>query len=299
MDSKIAFEILEIDFKYYGDIDYDFLKKRYHKLALKNHPDKNGNTYESNDKFKKINEAFEYLKTEIKFVSEDDNEKSDPLYADFLQLFLSGIMNGSFTDVATKIIKEIVTSYKTTISKGIFEGLDRDTSLKVYSFLSKYHSTFNLSQEILNEVKDMVTQKFNELSVYNLNPNINDLLENNVYKLYVDDRLYIVPLWHHELYFEDEKNELLVLCQPILPDNITIDEDNNLHIEIKKSLNEMSLDNNITFNLGGKVFEIPIEKLFFRKKQTYRLKNNGVSRVKDDIYDINEKSDIIIKIQIV
>ena len=32
---------------------------------MRNHPDKNGNTFESNEKFKKISEAYTYLKTKV------------------------------------------------------------------------------------------------------------------------------------------------------------------------------------------------------------------------------------------
>ena len=46
MDYKIALEILEIDLSEtnYKDINLEYLKRQYHKQALKNHPDKNGNT---------------------------------------------------------------------------------------------------------------------------------------------------------------------------------------------------------------------------------------------------------------
>ena len=62
MDHKRALEILEIDVV---NFNLDFLKKKYHKLALQNHPDKNDNTKESNEKFKQINEAYNFLKREI------------------------------------------------------------------------------------------------------------------------------------------------------------------------------------------------------------------------------------------
>ena len=63
MDIKKALEILEIN---NNELTLKTLKKNYHRLALQKHPDKNGNTYESNETFKEINEAYHYLKREIK-----------------------------------------------------------------------------------------------------------------------------------------------------------------------------------------------------------------------------------------
>jgi curved DNA-binding protein CbpA len=42
MNYKTAFEILEIDMsdKKYSDINLEYLKKQYRKLALKHHPDR-------------------------------------------------------------------------------------------------------------------------------------------------------------------------------------------------------------------------------------------------------------------
>ena len=59
MDFKTACEILEIDttFQKANNITLEYLKKRYHKLALQNHPDKRGNTLEAKEKFQQINEA--------------------------------------------------------------------------------------------------------------------------------------------------------------------------------------------------------------------------------------------------
>ena len=64
MNYKNAFEVLEIDISEvnYNDITMEYLKKKYHKLALQYHPDKNGNTSESNEKFKRINESYNYLR---------------------------------------------------------------------------------------------------------------------------------------------------------------------------------------------------------------------------------------------
>jgi hypothetical protein len=52
-----------------------------------------------------------------------------------------------------------------------------------------------------------------------------------------------------------------------------------------------------TFNIGKKEFSIPIDKLYMKVNQYYRIKNEGLSKVNEnDIYDISEKSDIIVNI---
>ena len=68
MDLNKAASILEIDLNAIKliNLTQDYLKKRFHKLALINHPDKNGNSLESTNKFQQINEAYEYLAKELK-----------------------------------------------------------------------------------------------------------------------------------------------------------------------------------------------------------------------------------------
>ena len=74
MNYKEDFDILEIDSSEvkYSDITLKLFKKKYHKLALQHHPDKNDNTDESTEKFKQINEAYTFLKSEIKYLNPSD-----------------------------------------------------------------------------------------------------------------------------------------------------------------------------------------------------------------------------------
>lgn len=286
MNCKTALDILELDSV---NITPESLKKKYHKLALQWHPDKNGNTPESNEKFRQIHEAYELLKREI-----DDKEEEPklPVYDDLIRMFMG---EGNYSDVFIKIITNIVSNYKTKqFIAGLFKDLDKDTALSVYSFLTRYNFLFHLSQEILDELREIVTRKCDNTIVYTLNPSVGDLLEHNVYKLYHENELFLVPLWHSELYFECGSKEIIVLCEPQLDSGLSIDEDNNLFLETKIDLD---LDkSHIPVTIGSKTLQIPRQELYMKREQLYRFKGQGVSKIKDNIYDVTERSDIVVKI---
>jgi hypothetical protein len=314
MDYKKAFEILEIDTNNtnYTDITIELIKKKYHKLALQNHPDKNGNTPESNEKFRQINEAYNYLKREIKIIQNNCSERDDlenedqssSVYFDVLKQFIKGLLDGKYTDVFINIVQDIVSGYK-KISLKLFDNLDRENAINVYLFLSKYKNILHLSDSILDDIKEVVIQKYDDVEIYKLNPNINDLLNNNFYKLYVKDKLYLVPLWHNEVYFdnetENENNEIIVLCEPELPEGVKIDDDNNIYIEktinIQTELQSLVLNNDsITIEIGDNRYYILVSELTMKREQYYKIKNQGITKPNDDICNISQKSDIIVKI---
>jgi curved DNA-binding protein CbpA len=315
MNYKDAFEILEIDFTStkYEDLSLEYLTKQYRKLALKNHPDKNGNTNESKEKFQQINEAYHYLKREMKHFNyddiehdikgDDDDSVNSSLYSDILKGFMKTVFEGKYNELLTKIVNDIITAGKRTSVK-LFDDLDKDTALNIYTFLSNNRSILHLSQEILDVIREIVVKKYDNVDVYKLNPSINDLVNNNLYKLHVNDELYLVPLWHNESYFDGSGCEIIVICEPELPEGIQIDDDNNLivcHIiDAKNELPEMLINNTpLILNIGEKIHSISLCNLYIKREQYYRIKNEGLSKVKRDIYDVSEKSDIIVKVVII
>ena len=302
MNFKDALDILEIDSKY-DELTLQFINKRYRKMALKYHPDKNGNTEESNEHFKKINEAYTYLKRESKYFENDEDDSchdSQSIYLNVLKNFIKSAMDGNYSDLIAKIVNDILIKGK-QISLKIFEELDKDTALNVYIFLSRYKSVLYFSEDLLENVKQMVIQKYDNVEIYKLNPNINDILHNNFYKLYIQEQLYLVPLWHKESYYDGSGCEIIAICDPDLPDNIKIDDDNNLIVNIDvyaySDLPDMIINNqDISFDIGDESFSIPLSELYIRREQYYRLKGRGLVNVKKDLYDLSDKSDIIVKI---
>lgn len=312
MNYKDAFCILEIDFidVQYHELSLSFLKKQYHKLSLKYHPDKNGNTDESNEKFKQINEAYTYLKVELNNLNpegvdtEIDHESNDQfVYLNVLKNFVKSVLESKYTDIVFSIINDILNAGK-QISLKMFEDLDKDTVLQIYNFLSKYRTTIHFSNDLIDRIREIVVSKYKNVEVYRLNPSINDLLNNNFYKLYVDNYLCLVPLWHNESYFDGSGCEIIVICNPELPKGIKLDDDNNLYVETEISayhdLPDMLIRGwDVSISIGSKEFSIPLSNLYMKKEQYYRFKNQGISKATNDVHNINEKSDIIVKVNII
>ena len=326
MDLNKAASILEIDLNAIkvSSLTPDYIKKQFHKLALINHPDKNGNNIESTNKFQQINEAYEYLSKELNdltgskqdcfaqgsnaFVSSESNE-SNSKYIYLLSLFIGSIIDGQYKEAIKNVIKEIVTYGLKNISlERIFLELDKDSALEVFNFICKYKHILHVSSDTLEFVSSLIKRRYENDRVFILNPSITDLMENNIFKLHIDDQLYLVPLWHDELYFDSPSgSDIIVLCNPELPANMVIDEDNNLHVQLdiegNKLLDLIKQDSSYSFVsllIGNRDFSIPLNKLHMEKEQVYRFVKQGISQViEDDIYNVSCKMDIIVKIRIV
>jgi len=302
MDHKIALETLDIDMSkvdWKGNhLDLEYVKKKYHKMALKNHPDKNSNSVEATEKFQKINDAYEFLKKEIHVETEEDLEQAQAQdsYEGILKTFIFGIVKGEYNEIISNIVSDVVSGCK-KISLKLFEDLSKERAMDVYRFLSKYKNILHIGQDTINQVREIVLEKCKEDCVYVLNPSIDDLLENNIYKLTLNETIYFVPLWHDELYFDGSGCDIIVKCIPELPDNICIDENNNLHVDIEIPLHSSLFDSDCyKFEIGKKACSIKINELKLQKSQNILLKNEGISVIdENDMYNIKNKSDIIIK----
>jgi hypothetical protein len=56
----------------------------------------------------------------------------------------------------------------------------------------------------------------------------------------------------------------------------------------------------VSLEIGGKLFSIPLDKLYIKDEQIYKFKSQGISKIVEKyIYNIINKADIIVKIILV
>ena len=125
-------------------------------------------------------------------------------------------------------------------------------------------------------------------------------MEDSLYRLTVNQRKYIIPLWFHELVYDQDGHDIYVQCIPILPDNMRLDENNNLYINLKYSISDIWDKSEIIVVQFGKIdVKFQPSQLKLCKNQKYILGNRGISKINTlNIYDITKKSDIILDIEL-
>ena len=308
MNYNLACQILELS----NDQQYDIkqIKKQYHKLALFKHPDKNGNTELSNIQFREIHEAYTFFLNNKEQEQEQEEEEEQTTFcfqtilSSFIQQYLQ-IKEKEQIQIIINIVYKIMYHLE-EISIHIYDQLNKETAFVLYSFLSKYKFILHISDETLHILFTMLQQKYNT-DHYTVHPSIQDIFENNIYPLHVDNKVYIVPLWHNEMNFQhDLTNEIIVFCQPHLPPHISIDEDNNILVQHTISSSSLLLElfqnhQNIHIELySNKIITLPLQQICLSHcHQTIVLKKQGISKIKTNIYDIQDKSDIIIDLLII
>lgn len=294
MNYQKACEILDLNPKQH--IKIDEIKQQYKIHALKYHPDKNKSP-NSTEKFQEIHTAYEYLCNNVD--SDNDSDTSDKSYSNILFKFLESIIPIDKDSQIMYLIIEKISKVCENKSVDFLEKLDKEVLIKILNLIKMNKEILHINNNYIELIESVINKKSQNDEVIILNPTLEDLFDNNLYKLTVENQTYIVPLWHHELIYENNNRDIYVKCNPVLPDNIEIDDINDIHIYKQYSIKELWGKDIFEVDIHVKKIQLEVDKLKLMRQQTIILLKSGISRVNlKNIYDVSIVSTIYIHISL-
>ena len=279
------------------------LKRQYRIKALLYHPDKNLSS-DTTNKFQEIKEAYEYMLQYDGHVdndTDDDNESDENNiysktngYAHMLSSFIKNIVHGQPNNQLFYTILKRISGVCEASALDTLQKLDTQTLIKIYEIIKIYNKSMHFGAEFLQKIEIMITNKVNDQECIILNPTLDDLFENNLYRLKVNNHTYIVPLWHNELVYDNSGNDIYIKCNPMLPENIEIDDANNIKINVSYNVKDIWGVETLYINIGThRTIPITTALLKLTPNQNIIVADTGISRINvKDVYDITKKSNV-------
>jgi curved DNA-binding protein CbpA len=284
------------------------LKRQYHINALRYHPDKNKNREDTTEQFQEINAAYMYLTDNYGDEADKDERKANVFdfmnYDNIFECFVKLLVKNKFS---TKILLELdidildkiygyldekeVTSCNNENTKTKQDGeTEDDRTCYFEDFISRTKQ----------EIKKIIEERRKNIEILLIEPELEDLLNQKVFKLNHTGENYYVPLWHSEMYYKDSSNnQFVVRCKPVLDEYIDIDEYNNIHVKVRSEIRKILSLREIEVRLGSQTKRIPSHKLSIKSFQEYRIKQAGIPKINpENCLDNTVLSDIIVYIEL-
>ena len=278
------------------------LKHNYYVQALQYHPDKNKDKdIDAKKKFQEILDAYNYLDKYNKYNNSDEFDDIDDIdecdknsYLNILEKFLNGSLNQT---IDAKQFISILNNKCSEITIELLNYFSKNTLLKLQKFINQYSDILHIKTDIINKVDNLIKDYIKNDIIEVINPSFENLINNEIYKLNYNDEIYYIPTWHHELIYDLSDNSLIIQCEPELPEYITLDQYNNLYVNLSTSIISILNDDSITINILDNKYIIPTNELLIKKYQRYELKDNGLALIDTkDIYNVNNKAKIYVDI---
>ena len=250
------------------------VKKAYYQKALETHPDKCKDQI-SCPSFTEVQAAYTMLSN----CSEECNAPKDNTYSYFLSNFISSTIGIEVkSEQIAQTLLNIKAGYEDATIK-MFSDLNRHDAVKMYTYLEQYARIFGFNKDVMGKLKSIVDRKIGKDTFITLNPTLANVLRNDVFGLERYDNTYCIPLWHDELEYDIDDETLIVSVSPVLPDNMTIDEENNLHIALGLKVSEIFGQDTYEIDLMCKSVSVNVREIMLKPKQTVCFPNQGSARI--------------------
>ncbi len=333
MNSRQAYKVLELE----PGAPYETIRRQYKMLALKYHPDKN-KADDAADKYREIKEAHDVLCISKAGPTEDPTGRGwfskygldkttlgSSTYARTASDFFEMIYNDEQFQrrIFHPLLMRVVSSCEEK-ALAMFRKMENTKARKLYDILILYQDTLHLSADTLAKIHQIIEAPTSEATLSEvtlsevtlseatlseepldeslvkdivvLNPNLDDLLDQSVYKLKHDNgQIVFVPLWHREL----EYDGVFVDCVPTLPDNIWLDELNNIHVKCGFKVGDLWGKDLVDIQVGDRTYNLDVGLLRLVSWQTVRIDGLGIPVPNEaDIFNVSRLSSVYAHVEI-
>jgi len=161
----------------------------------------------------------------------------------------------------------------------VISALDPQILLSLYTILLDY-------KDLIPESVFVSIQKHIP-PILILEPTLNDLLQQHVYIYTHKGRKYSIPLWHHELVYD----EFTVLCKP---KDVELDEDNNVYLDVYANIRDIFLNGLYVESISH---QVDVSKLLIVPYQIYTT-SSTIPKIQEDLYSAKECALFILRIHL-
>ena len=263
-----------------GNLDHDRLKRQYRSQSLRLHPDKNP-APDASERFQCMHEAYVYIST------------LEPDHGNNWTTLWTWLQEGCEEHIAQWIDRQ-----------------DKDTLFRMHELLSHpmvVRQIGSLRNSPLRTALDHIhsllgislKSKCSRDQTMVLRPTLSDILQDQVFRLVVEEKTYWIPLWVEELVYDlGQDHELIVQCVPDLPSNVVVDEIyHHLYVSCVFSIiNDVWGHDELVVAIELLSYTIKVSQLRITPlPQKILLSTHGIPRAnpdKNNVYDVSRRGSI-------
>lgn len=154
--------------------------------------------------------------------------------------------------------------------------LDQSVLLSLYALLLEYKD--NIPESIFETIRNHIPP------IIMIEPTIQDLLGQRVYLYTHNHKKYSIPMWHHELIYDD----FTILCKPTT--DLEIDDQNNIYVKVHADIREIFTSGLFIESISH---QVDLSKLVIVPYQVYTAKSTIPRIHEHDVYSSDCASFIV------
>ena len=175
---------------------------------------------------------------------------------------------------------EYLSQQKDPVMPSLFQSsylsMDASTLLSLYVLLMEFKEL--VPPIVISEIEKRMPP------ILVIHPTLADLVHQHVYLYAHGDKRYSIPMWHHELIYD----EFIVLCRP----DVELDEHNNLTYEVHAKIQDV-----FQSGLHVEELQVHVEAKVLRLVPFQVVEVKGtIPRIQEDIYSVSETGVILLQI---